>query len=1032
MRLDRNELSKAVRMALSMGAVAAVGAVGTAYAQDQNATQTQNQPQTLQTIVVTGSNIRRVDLETSNPVVTVDRAQIQASGKVTLGDLIQELPAMTGSPQNARVNNGGGSGSSAANLRGLGTARTLVLVNGHRVINGDLNIIPAELVERVEVLNDGASATYGSDAIGGVVNFILRSNYQGAQFSADYGVSDRDDGVRKGASFIFGQTSDKGSLIAGVDYNKQEGISSANREFSKDALYHYYGYVFPTGSSRNPFGRAFLSSSVNVFNGTFAADGTPQGDTTKFFAPGVSPLGPYPDCTDTNVKHTTSVTRKGPTPGTGQSDSDYRCYSGTTDAYNFQLLNFDIVPQERVNAFLSGTYQLTDSVQAYLSVFHNHTTSESAIAPLPFDADSDGVTISQYSLYNPFGVDFGPPQKNPTYLAPGTKDNPAPVPTMLDFNFLTRWTGMGQRKGEFSQTTDDAILGLKGNVGQSSWQWDANFNFGWFSRQVHTVGDLVYNQDFRNALGPSMIDNRPDSPTFNQPICVTDNTNANTQIANCTPINIFDQDDPAQLVLERKFLATLFSNLHSQQRVFNVSANGNLFSLPAGDAQLAVGADYRKLYLNNQVDFLALTDTNANDANFGKCQVPQSACGSPTRGGYNVKEAYGELFIPIIKDVPFIKALNVTLGGRYSKYSLAGSTTNYKLAVEWKPIDDLLLRGTVQDVFRAPTINDLFGGPGGSAPPFTDPCIGLTSGELATHANACQNVGAGATKETLQNGLSQTTAVTSGSTFAGVNLKPEFGRSFDFGFVYDPHFVPGLSVNVDLWRIYLNDAITTVDAQTIANICFNDNTSTFCDLIHRKSNGQISQINEPTVNLGRFDTRGVDLGVSYRIPQVHWLPGQFTLLANATYLGQYDNNSGPGIVGAETFHVAGHFYKGFGSFPRVRAQVGLNWKDGPWDASWRTQYIGKQTIGSADPSQAESADGALPAFTIPVPTIIYNNVEVGYNIEPINTQISLGVDNLFDKQPPIFTQSNVVNANTDVSTYDTVGRFYWARATVKF
>src|SRR5690348_8071740 len=389
MRLDRNELSKAVRMALSLGAVAAVGAVGTAQAQDQTASQgqTNQQPQTLQTIVVTGSNIRRVDLETANPVVTVDRAQIQSSGKVTLGDLIQELPAMTGSPQNTRVNNGGGSGSSAANLRGLGSARTLVLVNGHRVLDTDLNIIPAELVERVEVLNDGASATYGSDAIGGVVNFILRSNYQGAQFSADYGVSDRDDGVRKGASFIFGQTSDKGSIIAGVDYNKQEGISSANRDFSKDALYHYYGYVFPTGSSRNPFGRAFLTSTVNVFNGTFAADGTPQGTSTEFFAPN-------------NPDDCSSATRKGPTsnanggPGTGQSLTDYRCYSGTTDAYNFQLLNFDIVPQERVNAFLSGTYQLTDSVQAYLSVFHNHTTSESAIAPLPFDADSDGVTIS--------------------------------------------------------------------------------------------------------------------------------------------------------------------------------------------------------------------------------------------------------------------------------------------------------------------------------------------------------------------------------------------------------------------------------------------------------------------------------------------------------------------------------------------------------------------------------------------------------------------------------------------------------------
>jgi len=293
-------------------------------------------------------------------------------------------------------------------------------------------------------------------------------------------------------------------------------------------------------------------------------------------------------------------------------------------------------------------------------------------------------------------------------------------------------------------------------------------------------------------------------------------------------------------------------------------------------------------------------------------------------------------------------------------------------------------------------------------------------------------VPANASSQDLQQGLSQTTAVVSGSQFAGVALKPEFGRSFDFGFVYDPHFVPGLSLNVDLWRIYLNNQISSIDAQTLTNICFNDNTSSFCSLIHRRANGQIDHINSPTINLGRFDTRGVDLGLSYRVPQVSWLPGQFTLTANATYLAQFDNNSGPGVEGAETFHLAGHFYKGFGSFPRVRGQVGLSWKDGPWDASWRTQYIGKETIGSADPNQHESADGALAAFTIAVPTMVYNNVEVGYNIEPINTQISLGVDNMFDKQPPIFTQTSVVNGNTDVNTYDTVGRFYWARATVKF
>lgn len=259
MRLDRSELSKAVQTALSLGAVAAVGVAGTAFA--QNATTSQNDqqnPQTLQTIVVTGSHIRRVDLETASPVVAVSAQEIKASGKQTLGDIVQNLPQVTGSPQNPRVNNGGGSGFSGADLRGLGSARTLMLVNGQRVLNNDLNSIPAELVERIEVLTDGGAVTYGSDAIGGVVNIILKQNYQGAQFSANYGISDHDDGARKGASFMFGQTSDKGSILAGVDYNKQDGILSGARKFSRYATYLYSGYKTNLGSSRTPFGRIHI------------------------------------------------------------------------------------------------------------------------------------------------------------------------------------------------------------------------------------------------------------------------------------------------------------------------------------------------------------------------------------------------------------------------------------------------------------------------------------------------------------------------------------------------------------------------------------------------------------------------------------------------------------------------------------------------------------------------------------------------------------------------------------------------------
>jgi len=259
MRLDVNKLSSAVRLAISLGAVATVGAV-TAQAQTA-ATTDQQKSQSLETIVVTGSNIRRVDVETANPVLTIDHAQIQKSGKLTVGDLVQQLPSMAGAATNPNVNNGGGTGASTISLRGLGSTRSLLLINGHRIPTQmqDLNIIPASAVERIEVLSDGSSAVYGSDAVAGVVNIITRTNYQGAEFGADYGISDHDDGQRKAVHAMFGQSTDKGSILLGVNYNKQEAVSAANRAYSHDALYKYStGYVSHAGSSRTPYGRISL------------------------------------------------------------------------------------------------------------------------------------------------------------------------------------------------------------------------------------------------------------------------------------------------------------------------------------------------------------------------------------------------------------------------------------------------------------------------------------------------------------------------------------------------------------------------------------------------------------------------------------------------------------------------------------------------------------------------------------------------------------------------------------------------------
>src|SRR5690348_6406584 len=263
MRLSSNELFKAVRYALYAGASAVVGYAAPVLAQDAPQDQSNQQ---LETITVTGSNIRRVDIETSNPVITIDRAAIQKTGKLTLGDLVQQLPAVTGPNINPQINNGGGSGASSIGLRGLGSPRTLVLIIGHRYLSGDPNAIPANMIERIEVLTDGASSVYGSDAIAGVVNFILRSDYQGAEFSADYGISDHDDGTSKGYSFTFGQSSDKGSIMAGVNYKKIDGVLSGHREFSKNSVSRLGSTSSPIGtfvggSTSSPYGHIKIPSA---------------------------------------------------------------------------------------------------------------------------------------------------------------------------------------------------------------------------------------------------------------------------------------------------------------------------------------------------------------------------------------------------------------------------------------------------------------------------------------------------------------------------------------------------------------------------------------------------------------------------------------------------------------------------------------------------------------------------------------------------------------------------------------------------
>ncbi len=959
MTFKNNPLAHGVRRALLLGLVAG-SALPVAQAQTSPPADDSHQ---LDAVVVTGSRIRRVDAETSSPVFVLEKEEIQRTGASTVGEFLQNFPVVAGggtatSPQ---VNNGGGTGSSTVDLRGLGVNRTLVLLNGRRVVttNGgsttsggvDVNIIPIAMIERIEVLKDGASAIYGSDAIGGVVNFILKTDYQGMEISGGYGITDRSDGERQDFSLTMGHAGDRGSISLGLTYNKQEAVAARDRAYASSALYLSSGSVFPGGSSRTPTGRYFLPDDL---------------------------LAQFGGCEDSGG----SVTRIGGSSGT--RPSDFRCFIAggqTNDRYNYQAVgNLLITPSERVGIFSSGSYQINDAVSAYFEALYNKTQSSAEIAPLPFDGRNDGVVLSGDSIYNPFGVD-------------------------LD-NALLRLEALGNRRFAFETSTAQLNAGLRGNFGDSSWSWDAGVTWAQITQDNRTYGYL-FQPALQAAVGPSFLDAQ------GRPTCGT----PGAPIAGCVPVNFFNLSSPEQVAALQNIAANPASDLESELRSFTGNVTGNLFELPAGEVSAAFGVEYREHSLDFNPDFLTI----ALPPNYTTCLLAQETCTGPTSGKFDVTELYGEFLVPVLTDAPFAKSLNLTLGGRWSDYSNIGSTSNFKLGIEWRPIDDLLLRTTYAEVFRAPNISDLYAPRAAGAPTVIDPCNSLT-----TPVGANANIDAACANVPRDGSFSQNNGQYTGIGRGNVDLKPEEGDVFTWGVVYDPNWLEGASFNLDVWRVKLSDSIETPAASTVLNGCFYGGL--FCNEVNRFDDGQVNYIGLPTVNLGDVDARGVDFGAFYKIPWTQW--GQFNVSFNTTYIERFNRKILAGIPGG-TLYNAGTFSAQDGLFPRWRALTTLSWNRGDWGASWTTSYIHGFDLGSPRPG-GPSADGVIPNVVRDYGATVYHNVEASYTYEPWNTTVRLGVDNVGDKQPPLLYQNNTTNANTDVISFDTIGRAYFLRFNVSF
>ena len=981
MIIGHTVLYRSIRIAVSVAVVIAAGTYGTAMAQDvTNNKADQQKVTTLQAVVVTGSHIRRVDLETANPVLTVSTEQIKASGAATLGDLVQRLPAMTGAAINPQNHTSGNSfGDTQLSLRGLGPNRTLILVDGHRVVSTDVSSIPASMIERIEVLKNGASAVYGSDAIGGVVNFITKQNFQGAQIDGRYGQSSHADGRNRSSSVTVGQATDKGSIIVGLTYSEIDGIGQNQRGFAGTALQlsssHGQPEAFAGGSTNSEFGNIQLPKTGPIAN---AFAGCSSGHVAR--NPGASGMDPI---------------------------NDYHCYQNSgpnSDQYNYSANTELLTPQQRTQGFFLGKYNLSDKVSLYADVYSTKTRAQFYQAPNTFHTPS--VVIAENNYWNPFGVSFGPTGNQ----------------------FASRTVALGNRMSDNAILVTQFRVGVNGSLllGNNNWQWDVGMDYG----HIHLNTLSSHNAaEGKLYMGPSFLD-----PTTGVVTCGT----PGAPIAGCNAsFNPFNMSAPGSVAaLQAADVHIPYSETTRQQNTF-VHANGGLFDLPAGTVQLAGGLEYRTLSDADVESPLVIADPTT-----GLCEIGRG-CTSSLSGQYNVKSAYYELFVPILSGVPWANELNATIGDRYSRYSTFGSTNDYEFKIEWRPTRDLLLRGSVDDVFRAPNVSEEFS-PLAYASPFitSDPCDHYTGSPVNP---ACVNVPTNGTfvNTNVRQGV-ETALSTAGAMASGFPIKPESGKSFDIGAVYSPSFVPGLTVGVDSWHLYLNNLISSISVSNLLNLCA-QGQAIYCPFIQRFASGpQQGQLSEktvqPTGNLGAIQVGGTDFSAGYRLATDAW--GNFDFRLDATYLKYYNADTAPGVP---TFHYAGH-YANVGSpqasacpgtaqclFPRWRGGLFTMWNLGNLSATWNMRYVGKFRMGSPAPSQdTYPAGSGLQGFYIDYGSTIYHDVTLSYDLKSLHSKVTVGVNNVANKLPPIMFENDTNNANTDAMNFDLVGRFYWARWTLNF
>jgi iron complex outermembrane receptor protein len=926
----------------------------------------------LQRVEVTGSRIRLADLETAQPVQVLTQDQIQKTGLATVGDIINNLSA-AGTPAFSKgqtLTSNREQGGQYINMRNLGANRLLVLVNGKRwtqTVAGytDMSTVPAALIERIDILKDGASSIYGSDAIAGVVNVILKQRLQGGLVSVYDGRNEKGDGHRKDYALSYGAGDDRANLMFGLTYTEDGVVWAKDRDVT--AFLYGPGHV-NAGLGTSPWGR------IRQVNASGAASGFNQ-----------------------ILNHTGSYLGDG--TGTSSRDpNNYHNYTGAdADTFNSSDQMMYLSPTRLTSIFTKGSIALPHDMRF---------TTTAMFADRASSRQNGGYPLSSLTQ-----------SKYPVYIDKNSYYNPYPGQDL----FFYRRTIEAPRVTNNENRTLHIDASLEGTVSLlgKAWSWNVGYNHSAITGSILSKGNLNL-LNLKKALGPSFL---------NAAGAVQCGTAANpVPLAECVPFDILGGPSASTPEALAYVMSTGQATYGSTINSATADITGELFDLPAGAVGIAAGLEHRAVRGYDR------------PGQFEQSGYSTDLAGNATVGKYTVREAYIEFNVPLLKNKPFAQLLSIDIASRHSDYSNFGNTTNSKASVMWKPVRDLLVRGTYAQGFRAPTLNDTFGGGQQAYDAYLDACDSKYGEAAKNPAVAARCTAAGVPAGFRQVNQAGTPVPAGGAQTpflfnvgaGNAALQPETATTKTVGLVFSPGWLNGASIALDWFDIHVKNRITSVTATYEINQCYVGGVQAFCNRIKRDpATGMIASLSRGNANLGELQTKGLDLTLAYRFPRTAL--GQFNVRSESTYVDTFRIKSTPTSTWEND---AGEF-----TYNRVKSNLALDWNLGNWSATLASRYYSGVKVHCwsaanneecSNPNDPASWGTGYTTFG----ALVYSDLSLGYAL-PWKAKLLVGANNVFDRKPRIVYDANTsfVNGTSASSAVDPqmpIDRLFYVRYNQSF